>query len=72
VSRCEYCGGPLDRIDVSSFGGERRIAYGYCEARCTPPRCVSCDHNLTPDRRCENLDCPVAFVTQPLPTEATS
>lgn len=63
MSTCGYCGADLerDRVDVSSFGSHRRtiVVEGGCSARCVPPTCITCDHQLDTDRRCCDLDCPL-------------
>lgn len=64
---CNYCGGPAERIEVTSFSGPTEYVAGECEARCVKPRCITCHRVLTTDHRCVNLDCPVAHVIQPEP-----
>lgn len=67
MTACGYCGADLERIEVTPFGvGDEGRIYvdGYCSARCVIPTCVTCGRNLDTERRCVNLDCPIAFHRQ--------
>jgi hypothetical protein len=69
--KCEQCGTPHDRIEITIIGDrERRYAYGLPNCDCPPPlqpHCPFSGTRLDDQGRCPDVDCFMWMQIIPIP-----